>query len=171
MIVSWYIMMNHEKSSRFDLASKQPDTTTATSNKYVSFERELKEIGLDDVVRNTQDPLFLGMLVFKLLEERKKMNDLLDNLNKKYDDLMFKLKNEDKPLTESEAVHEYAILSEQDQEILNVVKQKTKVEATDIMLAMNYKKQNGAAQRLNKLVKEGWLKKLRAGRKVFFIEK
>jgi hypothetical protein len=160
-------MMNHDNIS----SDKSSITTNANLNKSLSFKEEFTALGIDDVVEKSKDPMFLSMLLFKLLEERQKSNKLVEELNRKYDEIMFKLKTQPSvPQADELARKEFNILPEQDQMIIGLIQERGRVEANEVQRLLNYKGQNGAAQRLNKLVKEGHLKKVRAGRKMFFIE-
>ena len=141
-------------------------------NKNLSSEFS-KELKLDDVLKQTNDPFILSMIVHKLIQERQETNRLVNEINRKYDELLFKMREIEQkqaPLqSENSAKKEFDILSEQDEKIIALVKQKGKVSAYDIQSVLKYKGQNGASARLNKLTKEGWLKKLRAGKITYFI--
>jgi len=161
-------MINQDETT----TKKSGITNNAEVNKNLSFKEEFALLGIDDVLEKCRDPTFLSMLLFKLLEERQKSTKLVEDINRKYDEIMFKLKTQSQGMQAQDdmAKREFNILPEQDQMILSFIQQRGKVEASEIQRLVNYKGQSGAAQRLNKLVREGLLKKLRAGRKVFFIE-
>ena len=61
------------------------------------------------------------------------------------------------------------ILPETDQRILDYVERHGMAEAKQIMEALKYKGKNAASQRLNKLFREGHLRKVRSGRKVLYL--
>jgi hypothetical protein len=63
----------------------------------------------------------------------------------------------------------YNILPEIDDKIISFIKVKQKVDAEMVQNEFNYKGSNAASQRLNKLVNNGYLRKVQAGRKVYFI--
>ncbi|MEM4390952.1 MAG: hypothetical protein QXX06_03765, partial [Candidatus Diapherotrites archaeon] len=65
----------------------------------------------------------------------------------------------------------YEILSEADQLILKSIEERGGCTAQDIKAMLNYKGLNAACQRLNKLYREGFLKKIQSGRKVLYLAK
>ncbi len=128
----------------------------------------------DELMEKSSDPKFVAVLLFKLAQERQKTNALLDSINDKFDKLMFHLKTgeaEQKPVISPQEQAVYDILPEQDQSILKFVEEQGKATALDIQKVMSYKGLNAASQRLNKLFKEGYLKKVQSGKKVFFLTK
>ncbi|MFH0906384.1 MAG: hypothetical protein V1824_03535 [archaeon] len=140
--------------------------------------QKAKEIGLSDILeiqKGFNDPVVLSALIFKLMEERSKTNTILEEINRKYDDLQFLLKN--KNLENINSIdnlnnsnqNKYEIFSETDDKIINYIKENGKADAQQITEKLNYKATNGASQRLNNLVKLNYLKKIQAGRKVYFV--
>jgi hypothetical protein len=132
---------------------------------------------IKDIAEKHYEPFFIAMLLFKLAEERKKTNELMENINRKLDELAFAIKQGGRSANAGEDMlvpsqrQEFTILPEQDQKILELVESKGMVDAKTVQQAFNYKGLNAASQRLNKLFREGHLKKVRAGRKVIYLAK
>lgn len=132
-------------------------------------------------------PEVLGLLVYKLTNERKKTNELISDLNKKYEEIVKILMNKEMGRVEAQLQTESSMkssfieqaqqkkdieklfLTEQDKSILRMAKSKDWVSAKEIKEAVNYKGLNAASQRLNKLEKQGYLQKQRVGQQVVFI--
>lgn len=133
---------------------------------------EFAELSVDikEVAKFHNDPMFLAMLLFKLTKEREETNKLLERIDEKFDKLMLMLKTQPYYGVSPETpVKEFEVLSEQDEKIMQLTESRGQITIDDVQKALNYKAQNGASQRLNKLFKEGHLKKIKAGKKVFFI--
>jgi len=142
-----------------------------TKQKFLELllKEDTKELGLNDLIQIQEkfnDPLILSVIMHQLIEERKKMNAILLDLKEKYDSLQFLVKS---GLQEKKETEVYSILPEIDDKIISFVKTKQKVNAEMVQSEFNYKGSNAASQRLNKLVLNGYLKKIQAGRKVYFI--
>ena len=119
-------------------------------------------------------PEVLGLLIYKLMLERKRTNELLEDLNKKYDSLLKILdhtegRNSLSPPFEQGTDIEKLFLTEQDKSILRLAKERDWINAKDIKDNIGYKGLNAASQRLNKLNKEGYLEKRRIGQQVVFV--
>jgi hypothetical protein len=144
------------------------------------LKEQAKELGLEDLLKlkeNIKDPMVLGVLIFKLIEERKKTNQLLSDINNKYNTLESKLSNNNNTnfnLQNRDLVSDnnvFSILCETDEKIISFIREKGKAVASDIKTLLNYKGTNAASQRLNKLVKGKMLTKIQSGRKVYFVLK
>jgi hypothetical protein len=135
---------------------------------------EANEIELVEQIYALSDrPEVLGLLIYKLMQERKKTNDLLEELNTKYDSLIktqgfASIKNTNLNL-EGETSIDNLFVTEQDKSILLEAKNSSYIDAKAIQDKLGYKGLNAASQRLNKLNKEGYLDKKRVGQKVVFI--
>lgn len=134
---------------------------------------EANEIELVEQIYALSDrPEVLGLLIYKLMQERKKTNDLLEELNTKYDSLIksqgFIAKNTNLNL-EGEISIDNLFVTEQDKSILLEAKNSSYIDAKAIQDKLGYKGLNAASQRLNKLNKEGYLDKKRVGQKVVFV--
>ncbi len=156
MTISWYTMTNN-------------DNTQDTKKMFLEqlLGQQFKELGLSDLMdiqEKTKDPLVLSVLVFKLLEERKETNKILKDIQEKYDKLQFSLSQK-----ESQSNLDIKMLSETDDKIISYIREKKRADAEEIKVAFGYKGTNAASQRLNSLVKDKYLQKITAGRKVYFI--
>ena len=135
----------------------------------------LNDLGIEELTKQTDDPKALAVMMFRLLQEKQKTNELLQNINEKYDRIMFALKTGETPNTPNNTQEAekslYEVLPEQDQLILKAVEERGGCSAKDIKVMLNYRGLNAACQRLNKLYKEGYLKKIQSGRKVLYLAK
>lgn len=139
-------------------------------------------LDIQGIIDKAQDPAFLAVLLFKLTQERQKTNQLLSEINEKYDKMMFSLKSNasESSLTSSASPTHmgmagqgevFEVLSEQDQKILKMAEEKHSLTTEEIQRQFSYKGKNAASQRLNKLVRDGYLKKVKSGKKVLFYPK
>jgi DNA polymerase I-like protein with 3'-5' exonuclease and polymerase domains len=108
-----------------------------------------------------KDPYVIGAMIHRLVEERKLTNTMLRDIHKKMNKLVALM--EEKGIDTNEA-----LLAEQDEKILEFVRKKGKACAEDVQAKFKYKGKNAASARMNALEKQGFLKKARAGRKVYF---
>lgn len=129
------------------------------------FHRELKESISRVYSLYTKDPLVMGVLLYKLLEERENTNRLIKTVVRRIEELNKQQPEQQKP-TSKEEIKE--LLSETDQRILSTIKKLGKATAREIAKEMNYKGANAASARLNRLYESGFLKKKRIGKKVYF---
>ncbi len=123
----------------------------------------------EDLERNVSkfnDPVVLGELVYKLLEERENTNRILKNLLAKLETLEAKLGG-----TSTIQKQEEMLLPEIDEQILSFVKEQGKATAETVRAHFNYKGTNAASSRLNRLYDIGMLEKKQVGKKVFFFPK
>ncbi len=130
---------------------------------------KFNELTLDiqEILEHNKDPLFVSVLLFKLAEERGKTNKILDQINDKYDKMMFEFKTGQKQKEVEPPFYE--ILSETDNKILELVQKNGSATAEKVQEELKYKGRNGASQRLNKLHKEGHLKKVHSGQNVMYV--
>ncbi|MBU0532012.1 hypothetical protein KKB44_00805 [Candidatus Micrarchaeota archaeon] len=126
-----------------------------------AFTQEIRS-DLEHNMEKFRDPVVLGELVFRLLEERENTNRLLKNILQKLDTV------EAKGGSEARQIIEQPLLPEIDEQILNTIIKKGKVTAEDIRKEFKYKGKNAASARLNKLHAMGLLQKKQAGKKVYF---
>ncbi len=120
-----------------------------------AFKNEIKS-DIEENMSKFQDPVVLGELVYKLLEERENTNRILKNILAKLEAM------------EAGKTNEEPLLPEIDTEILSFISEKGKVTAEDVRKQFKYKGKNAASARLNKLCNMGLLKKKQAGKKVYF---
>ena len=130
----------------------------------------------DEILSKAEDPKFVAGLLFKLAMERQQANKLLESINDKFDKIMFELKTtQSQPSLPQQSLGQkdsvFEVLPEQDNSILSFIEKNGKATAEDIQKVMNYKGLNAASQRLNKLFREGYLKKVQSGKKVLFLTK
>jgi hypothetical protein len=127
---------------------------------------EFSDLSMDiqDVLKESSNPSFLAALLYKLVKEREETNRILKSLEIKFEKIQ-------ETLTKSPNSHtklEIAVLSEPDQHIMQMVTEQGMVSAQEVQARLSYKGTNAASQRLNKLAREGHLKKIRSGKKVLF---
>jgi len=160
-------MNNHESVMKDVL--KEKEILDRLSPKF----RELNE--LDQIMEQAENPKVLAALMFRLVQEKEKTNQLLENINEKYDKIMFSIKTQNPLKTDTQETinkeNQFEVLPEQDQMILKIVDEQGQCTSNDIKTILNYKGLNAACQRLNKLYREGYLKKVKSGRKVLYLAK
>ena len=127
-----------------------------------------KEIGEDlaEQLEKFKDPVVLGELVYKLLEERENTNRILKTLLRRIEELQSEKGQE---ITKKEEKEQ--ILPKIDERILKAVRELEKATAKDIQKKFKYKGRNAASARLNKLYSLGLLEKKQVGRTVYFLPK
>lgn len=116
---------------------------------------------LQENAQKFRDPVVLGELVYKLLEERENTNRILKNLLAKIESLEQKLG------VVSEDPGELMV-PEIDENIIAFIREAGKVTAEDVRAKFNYKGKNAASSRLNRLCELGLVRKRQVGKKVFF---
>ena len=133
------------------------------------FRNELRE-DLEKNMDKFKDPVILGELVYRLLEERENTNRILKNLMVKIEGLENKLVERETKKNVTSFLPE-PLLPEIDEEILEFVKKEGKVTAEIVREKFNYKGTNAASSRMNRLYNLGLLEKRQVGKKVYFIPK
>jgi predicted HTH transcriptional regulator len=123
------------------------------------FEEEVENEAKRIAKKLKEEPLLIGVLLAKLIEERENTNRLLKTLIARLEAIEKKLEGEGP---------EEMILSETDEAIVQFVKESGKATAEDVQKRFNYKGKNAASQRLNKLYESGLLRKKQAGKKVYY---
>ncbi|MCR4369498.1 MAG: hypothetical protein NUV67_06355 [archaeon] len=146
-----------------------------------SIEKIGKKAQLGDIeqlLEEAENPKVLALLMYKLIQEKERSNKLLETISEKYDNIMFSLKTAQQGSQMQGAMAEigekqeaYEIFPEQDQLIMKTIGEQGSCTANDIKTMLNYRGLNAACQRLNKLFKEGHLKKVKSGRKVLYLAK
>jgi len=130
----------------------------------------VKEIrgDLEQNLDKFRDPVVLGEMVFRLLEERENTNRMLKTLVARIESLEGRLSGsaigEEGP---AEAI-DSPLLPEIDEQIISLIREQGKASAEDVRLRFGYKGKNAASARLNRLCSMGLLRKKQAGKKVFF---
>ena len=125
------------------------------------FTNEIKN-DLEQNMKKFNDPIILGELLYRMLEERENTNRILKNILAKLEAL------ERKEMFQGVSVQSQPLLPEIDEEILAFVKQTGKVTAEDVKKHFNYKGKNAASARLNRMFEMHLLDKKQVGKKMFF---
>lgn len=144
------------------------DGVAVVDNQFKPIElREQIRQDLQENLDKFKDPVVLGELVYRLMEERENTNRILKTLMQKIDQLEAKIGTSVKaePAKEQNEV----LLPQVDEDIMRVVKELGKATAEDIRSRLHYKGKNAASARLNRLHELGLLKKAQVGKKVFFL--
>ncbi len=128
---------------------------------------------IEDLLKNAENPKTIALLMFRVLQEREKTNAILNSINEKFDTIMLSLKTSQSISHgfDNANSNKFEVLSEADQLILKSIEERGGCTAQDIKAMLNYKGLNAACQRLNKLYREGFLKKVQAGKKVLYLAK
>ena len=140
-----------------------------SDNQYKTIDNKFRDQIRSDLEANMEkfkDPVVLGELVFRLLEERENTNRLLKNMYAKIEQLEAKLSAMPQ---ENETIAVEQILPEIDEQIVNFVTGRGKATAEDVQHKFNYKGKNGACARLNRLCDMNLLQKKQVGKKVYFM--
>jgi len=124
------------------------------------LQKEIEE-ELRENLEKFKDPVVLATIAYKLLEERENTNRVLKNVLARLDKI--------EAGKEASVPPQKAFLSEIDQKIVDFVAKAGKSAARDVQKEFGYKGSNAASSRLNRLVKQGVLKKIQVGRKVYFL--
>ncbi len=133
------------------------------------FQEYSKDIAYD--LEKFNDPIIVGAMIHRLIEERKKTNALFQVILEELRAIRSILeKGEGKvPSTSVPITSKTEILSEVDEKIIAFVKEKGRATADEVQKALGYKGRNAASARLNRLYQLGFLEKKRAGRKVYYL--
>ncbi|MCD6279920.1 hypothetical protein J7J26_04095 [Candidatus Micrarchaeota archaeon] len=131
-----------------------------TNDIYKHFGDIFGDLHSEDIEK-FKDPVVLGILISRLIDERENTHRILKTLVERLDRI-------ERKLSETETKNKEQILSEIDEDLYNFVKVMGKVCAADVKKHFRYKGKNAASARLNKLVNMNLLNKKQAGKKVFF---
>ncbi len=159
--------MADDNISKLNELLKEAELIKKVSPKFEELSFDIREI-----MQFSDNPAFLAALMFKLAQEREQSNKQMQNILEKFDSIMLELKTKNTSLTSQQEVpnsKKIELLPEQDQLILQRAAENGQVTASDIKAALGYKGLNAASQRLNKLFKEGHLKKIQSGKKVYYL--
>lgn len=166
--------MNAHETERESAASKTASRDSGEAIKRLAPDFHGLSLDVQEVMQHSRDPAFMAALMFKLVQEREQTNKLLGQISEKYDKIMFELKTRNQasalvadPL--QNPANAFEVLPEQDQMILNLLDQKSSIDATEVKQLLGYKGLNAACQRLNKLYREGHVKKVQSGKHVLFV--
>lgn len=128
-----------------------------------AFTKEIRS-DLEENMDRFRDPIVLGEMVYRLLEERENTNRLLKSILQKLEQI--EAKTGQKP--NLSVMVEERVLPEIDKQILSFVKETGKVTAEEVRVKFNYRGKNAASARLNRLFEMNLLKKQQVGKKVYF---
>jgi predicted HTH transcriptional regulator len=128
-----------------------------------AFTREVRS-DLETNIDKFRDPVILGEMVFRLLEERENTNRLLKNILQKLESMEMKMGAVPAMPT---GVAE-PLLPEIDEQIMRFVKEQGKATSEEVRVKFHYRGKNAASARLNRLCDMGLLQKQQVGKKVFF---
>jgi len=149
------------------VAGEQEHQRTDIQTMLASIKALLPGLEEDDVmnlellVQRSNDPVVLATLIAALLEERRRTNALLREIR----DALNELRSSS---PSAPAPQEGLGLSEPDERIIALIHERGAVTAADVREALGYKGLNAASARLNALYKQGILRKVRKGRKVYY---
>jgi predicted HTH transcriptional regulator len=136
------------------------------------YDKEFEDMvgNLGQTVQQMNDPVAIGVMLYSIAQEKNSTNLLIRDINAKFDQLLTKIENLQKEIGEVETRTKKgeAILSERDQEVLEFVKSKGKVDAQTLQNEYKYKGRNAASARLSKLFRDGHLEKTYSGRRVYY---
>jgi predicted HTH transcriptional regulator len=127
-----------------------------------AFTKEIRS-DLEQNMERFRDPVVLGEMVYRLLEERENTNRLLRNILQKLEQVEAKMAG-GMPMAAEQA----PLLPEIDDQILGFVKESGKVTAEDVRVKFKYRGKNAASARLNRLYELNLLQKQQVGKRVFF---
>ncbi|MBU0635654.1 hypothetical protein KKE06_01380 [Candidatus Micrarchaeota archaeon] len=160
-----------EQAKENTTSSVQKQAKSSDAIKKLAPDFHALSLDVQEVMQQSKDPAFVSALMFKLVQEREQTNKLLEQINEKYDKLMFELKTRMQSPSPQPNItsNSFEVLPEQDQMILNLVEEKGSVNSQSVKQSLGYKGLNAASQRLNKLYREGHLKKVQSGKQVLFV--
>jgi predicted HTH transcriptional regulator len=157
-------MTNHDTLDRAYDAQKL--LTDLNAVKRISPEFNDLSMDVQEIMKESSNPAFLATLLYKLVKEREETNKVLVKMEAKFQKIQeLLLANSSNSHTKLEETY----LSEPDQHIMQLVDEKIQVTAQDVKQRLAYKNPNAASQRLNKLAREGHLRRMRSGRNVLFV--
>ncbi len=144
------------------------------------YNKEFKELTEDisEAIYQMSDPVAIATMLYSIAEEKKSSNLVVRDINSKFDHMMKKLEriadlleNISQRMDAPNKKLEPSEISDRDREILNFVRSKGRVCAGDVQKHFKYRGRNAASARLNKLFRDNMLKKIYAGRNVYYTMK
>ncbi len=165
--------MNAHETEQGSLGAKTVEKNSSDSIKRLAPDFHALSLDIQEVMQHSKEPAFMAALMFKLVQEREQTNKLLGQISEKYDKIMFELKTKNQETVPSQAasigISAFQVLPEQDQMILNLLDQKGTIDSNAVKQLLGYKGLNAACQRLNKLYRDGHVKKVQSGKHVLFV--
>ena len=132
-----------------------------------AFTKEIRS-DLEQNMEKFRDPVVLGEMVYRLLEERENTNRLLKTVIQRLEAIEAKMGPGQPVASAVASALSEPLLPEVDEEIMRFLKESGKVTAEEVRAKFNYKGKNAASARLNRLCDMGLLQKQQVGKKVFF---
>ncbi len=129
-----------------------------------AFTKEVRS-DLEYHLTKFQDPVILGEMTYRLLEERENTNRLLKSILQKLEGIEAKMGSANHPQLEKA---NDVILPEIDEQILGFIKKIGKATSEDVRAKFNYRGTNAASSRLNRLFEMNLLQKQQVGKKMYF---
>lgn len=128
-----------------------------------AFTREIRS-DIETHMEKFKDPIVLGEMAYRLLEERENTNRMLKSI-------LMKLEAIEARMGQGPALGAANIeplLPQIDEQIMGFVKQSGKVTAEEVRSRFKYRGKNAASARLNRLCDMSLLQKQQVGKKVYF---
>ena len=137
-----------------------------------AFAREIRS-DLENNMQKFRDPIVLGELMYRLMDERESTNRLLKNILQKLEAIEAKVAtgSNTHPSDQASPMNPAAIedlLPEIDEQIVGFIREAGKSTAEEVRARFRYKGKNAASARLNRLCDMGVLQKRQVGRKMYF---
>ncbi len=138
------------------------------------YRKYLGEAGDDDFIEMSKDiaydlekfndPLVIGALIYRLVQERMKTNELFEQILEELREIKEVIKSSGPvPITSKTGA-----LGDVDEKIVGFIRKKGRATAEEVQAFLGYRGRNAASARLNRLYQLGILTKTRAGRKVYY---
>ncbi|MCX6777743.1 MAG: hypothetical protein NT157_02555 [Candidatus Micrarchaeota archaeon] len=119
-----------------------------------------------------KDPVVLGMMIYKMKEERENTNRIMKTLLARLDSLQARLEQLETPASpQNIGKSKLTLIPKIDEEIVAFVRKKRNACAEDVQRHFRYRGKNAASARLNKLFELGLLEKRQVGRTVYYLPK
>ena len=128
-----------------------------------AFVKEIRS-DLESNMQKFRDPVILGELVYRLMEERENTNRLLKNILQRLE----AIETRSSPSNPLSPTSMEDLLPQIDEQIVDFIKETRKATAEEVRSRFNYKGKNAASARLNRLCDIGVLQKRQVGRKMYF---
>ncbi|MFH1286017.1 MAG: hypothetical protein ABIH99_05545 [Candidatus Micrarchaeota archaeon] len=156
---------NDEQLYKDNAKAVKNEFKTELSTEVAAAKKELLEIE-SELLQKFKDPLTLGTLMFKLMQEKENANRILQNINAKLDRLEGRIEKLERVKPPKKPAPN--MLPEVDMRIISFVKGRKGVNAEELQKEMRYRGRNAASARLSRLYGIGLLGKKQVGKKVYY---
>jgi len=164
--------MVDENEDIFKRSASQPDKF---GENVAVIKKEIEEHNnrLKAIADKLNDPVYIAGIMLAVQNERENTNRILKNIYaelervKNLEERVRKLEEIATNTTMPSEVLE-PVLPDVDAQIVDFIREKTRVCAEDVQRRFNYKGKNAASARLNRLYDMGILNKAQVGRKVYY---